>query len=150
MTLLTPTSSPQRQIAGTNLEYARSHNRRAVLEAVRRAGTLSRADIARQTSLTAQTISNIVDELAKTGFLIAGEPVRGGRGQPSIPYSINPGGGWSLGFHLARHAVIAVLADLTGQPVATRELPESPTTPAEAAPIVVGLINDLVRQAGVA
>ncbi|MDQ0469665.1 ROK family transcriptional regulator [Labrys wisconsinensis] len=150
MTLLTPTSPPPRPIAGTNLEYARSHNRRVVLEAVRRAGTLSRADIARQTALTAQTISNIVDELAQTGFLIAGEPVRGARGQPSIPYSINPEGGWSLGFHIARHDVIAVLADLTGRPVATRDLTESPTTPEEAAPIVVDLIHDLVAESGIA
>jgi len=149
MTVLTPTTRPGRQIAGTNLEFTRSHNRRAVLEAVRRAGTLSRAEIARQTALTVQTISNIVEELSKTGLLVAGEPIRGGRGQPSVPYSINPDGGCSFGFHIAHHAVIAVLADLTGRPVATRELAESPKTPAETAPLVVELMQDMLRSAAV-
>ena len=78
-----------RSLGGTNLEHARSHNRRAVLEVVRRAGSISRADIARQTSLTLQTISNIVLELEDTGLLISGSTVRNGRGQPSVPFSIN-------------------------------------------------------------
>ncbi|HVM82832.1 MAG TPA: helix-turn-helix domain-containing protein, partial [Candidatus Binatia bacterium] len=50
-------------IFGTNLEHARSHNRRVVLEAVRLHGSLSRAEIARFTMLTSQTVSNIVEEL---------------------------------------------------------------------------------------
>ena len=38
-------------IAGTNLEHARSHNRRVVIETVRLHGPLSRAEIARATEL---------------------------------------------------------------------------------------------------
>jgi len=85
-----------------------------VLEAVRRAGSLSRAELARQTALTGQTISNIVDELACAGMLVPGAPRREGRGQPSIPYAINPTGAWSLGFHVDHRAIIAALVDLTG------------------------------------
>ena len=33
-----PIPERNRAVAGTNLEYARSHNRRAVLEVVRRSG----------------------------------------------------------------------------------------------------------------
>ena len=47
-------------VAGTNLEQAKSHNRRVVIEAVRINGALSRAEIARLTALSSQTISNIV------------------------------------------------------------------------------------------
>jgi predicted NBD/HSP70 family sugar kinase len=139
----------QRSLGGTNLEHARSHNRRAVLEVVRRAGTISRADIARQTSLTLQTISNIVLELEETGLLIGGKTIRNGRGQPSVPYSINPNGGWTIGIHIARHAVFGVLADLTGKPVATLHRAVQPNGPEEAAPIVEEVIAMLQSEASV-
>ncbi|MDP9031845.1 MAG: sugar kinase, partial [Pseudomonadota bacterium] len=43
---------------GTNAEHARQHNRRVILEAIRQSGRLTRADLTRLTSLTAQTVSN--------------------------------------------------------------------------------------------
>ncbi|XLM19632.1 winged helix-turn-helix transcriptional regulator, partial [Chromobacterium piscinae] len=80
-------------VSGTNLEHARSHNRRAVLETVRLNRQLTRADLARLTALTPQTVSNITAELLDAGMLLAGEPLReGGRGQPAIPLSLNPDG----------------------------------------------------------
>jgi predicted NBD/HSP70 family sugar kinase len=135
--------------AGTNLEYARSHNRRAVLEAVRLGGALSRADIARRTSLTIQTISNIVTELEDKGLLIAGTINRNPRGQPSIPYSINPKGAASIGFHIARHGIIGVLTDLTGQVLAEREIIAEAVTPAVAAPVVTTMFEELLSTAKV-
>src|SRR5437868_666576 len=53
---------PVASLSGTNLEFARSHNRRVVMEAIRLHGRLTRADIARLTALTPQTISNIASE----------------------------------------------------------------------------------------
>ena len=53
----------RKAIAGTNLEQAKSHNRRVVIEAIRTNGALSRAPIARVTALSSQTVSNIVEEL---------------------------------------------------------------------------------------
>lgn len=52
---------------GTNAEHARQHNRRVILEAIRQSGRLTRADLTRLTSLTAQTVSNIVTELQEEG-----------------------------------------------------------------------------------
>jgi predicted NBD/HSP70 family sugar kinase len=135
--------------AGTNLEHARSHNRRAVLEAVRLGGALSRADIARRTSLTIQTISNIVTELEDKGLLIAGKLNRNPRGQPSIPYSINPQGASSIGFHIARHGIIGVLTDLTGKVLAESEVVADAVTPAVATPIVTAMFEELLEKAKV-
>jgi hypothetical protein len=42
----------KKAVAGTNLEQARSHNRRVVIEAIRTNGALSRANIARLTALS--------------------------------------------------------------------------------------------------
>lgn len=50
-------------ISGTNLEQAKSHNRRVVIEAIRTSGPLSRAALAKLTALSTQTVSNIVEEL---------------------------------------------------------------------------------------
>ncbi|HVZ00564.1 MAG TPA: ROK family transcriptional regulator [Dongiaceae bacterium] len=102
-------------IAGTNLEHARSHNRRVVIETVRLHGPLSRAEIARLTGLTSQTVSNIADELQEGGILRADAPRIGGRGQPATPLSINPDGAYSVGLQFDHHGLTAVLVDLAGQ-----------------------------------
>lgn len=144
---ITKSSQNHSSTAGTNLEHARSHNRRAVLEAVRLGGALSRADIARRTSLTIQTISNIVTELENKDLLIAGKINRNPRGQPSIPYSINPKGASSIGFHIARHGIIGVLTDLTGQVLAECEVVADAVTPAVATPLVTSLFDELLKTA---
>ena len=138
---------PSRGVAGTNLEFARSHNRRVVLDVVRRQGPLSRAEIARETALTNQTISNIVEELELAGFLMSGSPKRQGRGQPSIPYVIDPQGAWSLGFHVDHRAIIGALVDLTGKPVAIKEVAAQRPSPREAAPVLRKLADDLIGEA---
>ena len=102
-------------IAGTNLEHARSHNRRVVIETARLHGPLSRAEIARLTGLTSQTVSNIVDELEGAGMLKADAPRTGGRGQPATPLSIDPDGAYSVGLQFDHHGLTAVLVDLAGQ-----------------------------------
>jgi predicted NBD/HSP70 family sugar kinase len=102
-------------VAGSNLERVHTHNRRVVLDAVRRAGTLTRAEMARQTHLTAQTINNIVEALVDLGLLVADAPRRGGRGQPSVPYRINPDGAFALGFHVDHRRISGVLVDLLGR-----------------------------------
>ncbi|WP_454816055.1 ROK family transcriptional regulator [Labrys neptuniae] len=140
---------PGRSVAGTNLEFTRSHNRRVVLDTVRRLGPVSRAEIARETALTNQTISNIVEELEQAGFLLPGAPKREGRGQPSIPYTINPQGAWSLGFHVDHSAIIAALVDLTGKPVAIREIPAQRPSPRSAAPALRQLADALIEEAAV-
>jgi predicted NBD/HSP70 family sugar kinase len=136
-------------VKGTNLEHARSHNRRAVLDAVRTHGTLSRADLARKTSLTIQTISNIVAELEDSGLLMGGKTTRNPRGQPSIPYSINPDGGAAFGFHLARHRVIGLLSDLNGKILAQEEVKAETSDPGSVSPIVERCIEHMLSSAGV-
>jgi len=56
--------------AGTNLGGASAHNRRVVFEALRVNGALSRAELALATQLTAQTVSNIIEEFARDGLAV--------------------------------------------------------------------------------
>ncbi len=62
----------------------RAYNERLVLSLVRSHEALSKADIARASGLSAQTVSVIMRALEKDGLLIKGEPVRGKVGQPSV------------------------------------------------------------------
>ena len=101
--------------SGTNLEHARAHNRRVVIEAIRLHGELTRAELARMTALTPQTVSNIVAELEQAGLLTSRQPRRSGRGQPSIPVTLNPTSAWSIGIHLDHQTLLLVLVDLCGQ-----------------------------------
>src|SRR5262245_25638726 len=105
----------RKAVAGTNLEQAKSHNRRVVIETIRTNGALSRAAIARLTGLSSQTVSNIVEEL-ETAELLKPEPTqKGTRGQPAVPYSINPDGGYSIGLQLDHQLLVGVVTDLSGK-----------------------------------
>jgi predicted NBD/HSP70 family sugar kinase len=131
-------------VAGSNLEQTRSFNRRVVLETVRLHGPLSRADIARSTALSVQTISNIADELREAGLLIETPRPISGRGAPSVDLTIDADGGFTFGISLDDRQLIVVLVDLAGQvrARATRAV-------ANAAPdAVMALVGQLVRQLG--
>lgn len=88
----------------------RPENERLILSLVRQAGSLSKADIARATGLSAQSATNIVNRLQTTGLLRAGDSVRGKVGQPSVPYTIDAEGAFSIGIKVGRQsAEIAVM-----------------------------------------
>jgi carbamoyl-phosphate synthase small subunit len=70
----------------------RSANERVVLQAVRLHGAPPAAEIARLSTLTAQTVSLITKRLLDDGLLLKGEPQRGKVGQPSVPLALNPDG----------------------------------------------------------
>ena len=54
---------------GSNLAGVRQYNERLILQLIRRAGGMPKADIARATNLSAQTVSVIINRLIKEGLL---------------------------------------------------------------------------------
>ncbi|MGY2292825.1 ROK family transcriptional regulator [Pseudomonas sp. SDO528_S397] len=137
---------PRAVTTGTNAEHARLHNRRVILEAIRQSGRLTRADLTRLTSLTAQTVSNIVTELQEEGVLRVHAAQKGGRGQPPVPLSLNPQGGYSIGFHVEQHRIIAVMLDLLGETVAQVTLKVSYPTFEQALPLIRHHVNTFRQQ----
>lgn len=134
----------RKAISGTNLEQAKSHNRRVVIEAIRTNGALSRASIARLTALSSQTISNIVEELERTELLRPEATLKGARGQPAVPYSINPDGGYSIGLQLDHQLAVGVVTDLSGTMRARVERAVDRPTPAEAMPLLATIAAELI------
>lgn len=111
-----PTREPEPISAGggANQVRVRAYNERLVLSVVRRHRGLSKADIARRTGLSAQTVSVIMRALEKDGLLVRGEPVRGKVGQPSIPMYLNPEAVFSFGVKIGRRSADLVLMDFVG------------------------------------
>ncbi|PZM12105.1 ROK family transcriptional regulator [Rhizobium tubonense] len=99
---------------GANQIRVREHNERLVLSLVRRHGALSKADIARRTGLSAQTVSVIMRALEKEGLLSRDEPVRGRVGQPSVPMRLNADAVFSFGVKIGRRSADLVLMDFVG------------------------------------
>ena len=100
---------------GSNHVGMRQFNERVVLQAIRQHGSLPKAELARLTSLTAQTIGLITTRLEEDGLLIRHQPVRGRIGQPSIPLALNPDGAFSIGIKIGRRNTDWLLVDFTGQ-----------------------------------
>lgn len=100
---------------GANQVRVRAYNERLVLSLVRLYGALSKADIARRSGLSAQTVSVIMRVLEKEGLLSRGAPVRGRVGQPSIPMQLNPDAVYSFGVKIGRRSADLVLMDFVGR-----------------------------------
>lgn len=100
---------------GSNQVRVRAYNERLVLSLVRQYPGCSKADIARLTGLSPQTVSVIMRSLESDELLIRGEPIRGRVGQPSVPMFINPEAVFSFGVKIGRRSADLVLMDFAGR-----------------------------------
>lgn len=100
---------------GSNSVQLRHYNERVVLEAVRRFGQASKAEIARFAHLTPPAVASIVEALVAGGYLAENGKRFGGKGQPSAMYALDPNGAFSIGLHIGRRALDAILIDFAGQ-----------------------------------
>jgi predicted NBD/HSP70 family sugar kinase len=99
---------------GSNQQGMRQFNERIVLQAIRLHGAIPKADLARLTQLSTQTVSIIVERLLDDGLLVKQERVRGRIGQPSIPLSLNPEGAFSIGVQVGRRNTELLVLDFAG------------------------------------
>ena len=96
-----------------SLRSLRELNRLRVLEIVRERGQVSRGDIARQTGLARSTVSNLVGELQRDGFVVERDPAPSSQGgRPAALLTLNPSAGAVIGMHFDHGSVRVALADL--------------------------------------
>ena len=110
-------ASPTSAMRGSNHVGMRQFNERIVLQAIRHHGAIPKADLARLTQLSTQTVAIIVGRLLDDGLLVKQDRVRGKIGQPSVPLSLNPQGAFSVGIQVGRRNLELLVADFSGQPV---------------------------------
>ena len=123
------TTLSQAVTLGKNPERTRDHNRRVVLDTIRRHGSLGRMEIARITHLTAQSITNIVDELVAEDLLMPMGRLRRGRGLPPLQFKVNPDGAMTIGVELASDTMVTSVLDLAGNPLRQTVQPLIDTKP---------------------
>ena len=92
----------------------RAYNERLMITAIRQAGALSKAEIARTTGLSGQAATVIVNSLLDEGLLVKREKVRGRVGKPFTPIALNPEGAFSIGVKIGRRSLEALLVDFRG------------------------------------
>lgn len=114
---MSPTSGAQAQLRpqGSNQVGMRQFNERVVLQAIRLHGSLPKADIARLTHLTAQTVQIIIARLEADDLVHKLAPLRGRVGQPSVPMALNPDGAFSIGIKIGRRSMDMLLVDFNAQ-----------------------------------
>lgn len=131
-----------RQQLGSNQTGLGQYNERLILSLVRRDPGIAKAELARVTKLTPQTISVIVNRLIEDGFVITGEKQRGKVGKPSTGLLLNPKGALSLGVKIGRRSLDIILMGFDGKIMARdisyHDFPE----PAKTLPA----INDAIEK----
>lgn len=103
---------------GSNAVQLRHYNERVVLEAIRRAGEASKADVGRYAKLTPPAIAAIIDALVSGGYLVESGKRPGAKGQPSTLYRLAPDGAYSAGLHIGRRSLDAILTGFSGETIA--------------------------------
>jgi predicted NBD/HSP70 family sugar kinase len=99
---------------GSNQTGMRQFNERVVLQAIRLHGSLPKADLARLTTLSTQTVALIINRLTDDGLVMKLEPLRGKIGQPSVPIALKPDGAFSIGVKIGRRSLDVLLLDFVG------------------------------------
>ncbi len=100
----------------------RDLNVNLLIELVRQHGPISRADLARQSELSAPTVSAIVAELLRRGIFseVALAPSSGGR--PPVLLQLDPMAGYVVGIKLRGDGLTTVVCDLEANVAASVEL----------------------------
>ena len=105
---------------------AKRFTRRMVAEALLHNAPVSRADLARTTGLSKQTMSLVIADLERAGWVRAVGIATGGIGRNAVNYEVARNAAYSLGVDVGGTKVVAAIADLLGKIVAEAAEPTDP------------------------
>ncbi len=105
-----------------NVQLSKDLNTLSVLNAIRNSSSISRSDVARITGLTTPTISNLVSDLIKEGFVIEMGPGESSVGRRPIMLEFNKDARYIGVIDFGRSNVIIGLTNLAGEIITLREL----------------------------
>ncbi|MDQ0390587.1 ROK family transcriptional regulator [Labrys monachus] len=128
---------------------ARQFSRRIVAEALLHQAPISRADLARVTGLSKQTMSQVIGELEAGGWVKSAGTSRGGVGRTAVTYEIAEDAAYSLGVDLGGTKVTAAVADLVGKVVGDLTEPTDPRGGRHVLDQIHGLAAKLAASAAI-
>ncbi len=147
-------------VGSGSLESLRERNRRQLLDALRRLGSASRADLARLTGLSRSTVSTLVSDLQAHGLIIE----QGGRagsesdsegrapqqGRPPTLLTLDRSAGLVLGIDFGHEIVHVAIADLSRTILAEQSQPlDVDNSAARAIDVAVALADEVIAAADV-
>ncbi len=138
-----PTSYQQQHRAG-DLHFLKRLNRSAILEQIRRAPGLTRADVATQALLTKATVGAGVQSLLKQGWLREGELQKSNGGRPGRSLYLNDQHYAMLGAEVGVHGLRLVACTLSGELLASHHEHLVPTTPEVTAALLAESLQTLM------
>lgn len=130
---------------GTTQTGVRLYNERLILSLVRLHGQLPKAQMARLTGLSAQTVSVIVRQLEFDGLLKRRTPRRGKVGQPLVPFELDPEGAFSIGLKVGRRSGGLMLLDFAGNVRHAIRKPYNFPSPAELIALLTVGVEELTQ-----
>ena len=136
---------------GTNLPAVGGFNQSVILDLIRRTPDgLSRVEIAEETGLSAQTISNVTRRLLEDELILeAGKHIQG-PGKPRQILQLDAQSRFAIGVHLDPTVVTYVVLDLRGRIVAhERARTPSAGAPDEVVATMAASIDAIIRSSGV-
>jgi N-acetylglucosamine repressor len=129
----------------------REINRSIVLDIIRRAGRVSRSDLAKRSALTKPTVSAIVEDLLSRGIVhqvgYGKAVVRGGRRARLLEF--NDDCAAYLGFRFGVRTTAVGIADARGGLRAVREIASAPNEPERGISEALALVEPLLLEAGI-
>jgi predicted NBD/HSP70 family sugar kinase/biotin operon repressor len=109
--------------ASGGLQSLRDANRRQVIQALRRHGVASRAQIARITGLSRTTVSSLVTDLQRSGLIVEreGDEQQGAQvGRPPVLIALSPSAGAAVGIDFGHSHIAIAVGDLAHTVLAER------------------------------
>lgn len=104
---------------GTNVHALGGFNQTVILDTIRRTRDgVSRVEIAQQTGLSAQTVSNVSRRLLDAGIIVEGGQQINGVGKPRTILQLDPSGCFAIGVHIDPAVITYVVLDLDGRVIA--------------------------------
>ncbi|MEV6977639.1 ROK family transcriptional regulator [Kitasatospora sp. NPDC093806] len=133
-----------------NRQRLRSNNEWLLLERLRLAGPSSRAQLARDTGLSKPTVSAALAALEQAGLAREAGHFVPERGRTAVLYEPDPLAGHVLGVDIGRARLRVAVADLAGEIVARRDIPNKGRTANAVADAVVAAARETTAEAGLA
>lgn len=137
-----------RSLPGARPQLMRAMNERALVDHLRRAGPVSRAELGRVCGLSKPTVALALANLERDGLIRVAGRRTGGRGPAAALYEVRPEAGYVLGLDVGREFLRGALADLSGTVLARTETKVHESKAVARVDQLARLGASLVRDAG--
>lgn len=127
-------------------DLMRQMNRSLVLNTIRLEGPISRAQIARESGLSAATVSGLVTELILEELVFEREEGDSSGGRRPVLLSLKPSGGFVIGIKLMEDHLIGALTNLEANVVTSTNVPFSGMNPEDVITVIKHAVDELLAE----